>query len=329
MPPVQSDGAERLPRIAHRTTTEPFRLSYADPQTDPHDAIVAQLRDLAPRVAHKPADLNVAPAAVPGAASETPSEPPLHVTNDNTGDIRIPAPYARTGRRVVLFIVCIGIAAAAAWHFYGQEAKRQLSDLVPQLLAGTSAPAQNANATEPRDTATAQATAPQPEPAADPAPAQEAADAAPATPAEPAAAPSTQAVEAAPAQAAIPSELAQSMEAMANEIASLKKTVEELQTGQQQLSRDVAKVTEHEARRKLPAKSSKPAAPPRPQRASTPAAAPHAIAPAPPPAYRQEQTYRRGSVQHDAYVPPPPPAPAQLPPQPGDASAPRPPMPLR
>jgi hypothetical protein len=323
MPPVQSDGAERLPRIAHRTTTEPFRLSYADPQTDPHDAIVAQLRDLAPRVTLKPADLNVTPAAVPGAASETPSEPPLHVTNDNTGDIRIPPTSARTGRRVVLFIVCIGIAAAAAWHFYGQEARRQLSDLVPQLLAGTSTPAQNANATEPRDTATA----PQPEPAADPAPAQEAA-AAPATPAEPAAAPSTQAVEAAPAQAAIPSELAQSMEAMANEIASLRKTVEELQTGQQQLSRDVAKVTEHEARRKLPAKSSKPAPPPPPQRASTPAAAPRAIAPALPPAYRQEQTYRRGSVQHDAYVPPPP-APAQLPPQPGDASAPRPPMPLR
>ncbi|KQW21497.1 hypothetical protein ASC80_12000 [Afipia sp. Root123D2] len=308
--------------------TEPFRLSYADPQTDPHDAIVAQLRDLAPRVAHKPADLNVTPAAVPEAASETPGEPPLHVTNDNIGDIRIPTTSASTGRRVVLFVVCIGIAAAAAWHFYGQEAKRQLSDLVPQLLAGISAPAQNANAADPQDTANAQATAPHPERAADPAPAQQAADAAPATPAEPAAAPSTQAVETVPAQAAIPPELAQSIESMANEIASLRKTVEELQTGQQQLSRDVAKVTEHEARRKLPAKSSKPAPPPRPQRASTPAAAPpRAIAPAPPPAYRQEQTYRRGSVQHDAYVPPP--APAQLPPQPGDASAPRPPMPLR
>jgi hypothetical protein len=47
----------------------------------------------------------------------------------------------------------------------------------------------------------------------------------------------------------------------------------------------------------------------------------------PPPAYSQGQTYPQGAAQRDAYIPPP--APTQLPPQPGDTSAPRPPAPLR
>lgn len=297
-----------------------FRLQHADTQIDdPHDVIVAQLRDLAPRIAHNPPEFNTTPAASsPEPASEP--EPRAAPLNDNIGDIRDLTPRTRSGRGVVLLIVCIGIAATAAWHSYGEEAKQRLSHLVPLFLAGAPASTQNANAAEPQD-ATLQITAPQP--AAETAPMQEAA--APAQPATPTA-------ETPPAQAAMPPEVARSIETMANEIASLKQTVEQLKTGQQQLSGDIAKVTEHEARRKLAAQAAKPAPPPRPQRALTPGAPPRtlgALAPnsPPPAAYSQGQAYPQNAAQREAYIPPP--APAQLPPQPGDTSAPRPPMPLR
>jgi hypothetical protein len=297
-------------------------LQHADPHADPHDAIAAQLRDLAPRLAHDPSEFDAAPAATPEPASEPPlsdtPEPSLHATplNSNTGDIRLLKPRAGAGRGVAL-IACAGIVAAAAWHAYGEEAQQRFAHLVPQFLAGGPAPAQNANAAEPQNAASEIAA---PQPAADPAPAAQA---------QPAAAPSAPAVETPPpAQAALPPELAQSIETMAHEIASLKQTVEQLQTGQQQLSRDVAKVTEHEARRKPAAQAVKPA--PRPQRTSARGAPPHnlgTLAPRSPPAYSQGQTTAQGTAQRDAYIPPP--APTQLPPQPGDTSVPRPPMPLR
>lgn len=294
-----------------------FKLQHADSQIDdPHDIIVAQLRDLAPRRAHDPSEFNIMPAASP----EPASEPSLRATplNDNTGDIRNLTPRARSGRGVMLLVVCTGIAAAAGWHSYADEAKQRLSYLVPSFLAGAPASTQSATAAEPQDAAS-QIAAPQPA-AADPASAQAAA-----------AAPSEPAVATPPPQAALPAELAQSIETMTREIASLKQTVEQLQAGQQQLGRDVAKVTEQEARRKLVAQPLKPAQSPRQQRALTPGAPPRTLgtlAPySPPPATSQGQTYPQGAAQREAYVPPP--APAQLPPQPGDTSAPRPPMPLR
>ena len=305
-----------------------FNLQHADSQTDdPHDVIVAQLRDLAPRLTHDPSKLNVTPAALP----EPASEPSLHATplNDNIGDIDNLTPRARSGRGVMLLVVCTGIAAAAAWHFNGEEAKQRLSHLVPPLLAGaSSAPTQNANASEPQEAASQ---IPASQPAADPAPTQEAIAAASATPTDPATAPSTPpAVETPPTQAGLPPEVAQSIETMAREIASLKQTVEQLQAGQQQLSRDVVKVTEHEARRKLAAQASKPAPPPRPQRAATPGTPLRNLGTLPystSPASSQGQAYPQGAAQREAYIPPP--APTQLPPQPGDTSVPRPPMPLR
>ncbi|MDO8979143.1 MAG: hypothetical protein Q7V17_07925 [Afipia sp.] len=316
-----------------------LELQHVDPHADPHDAIVAQLRELAPRIVHDPSkvhapsEVNVTPAASP----EPASEPPLHTAplNDNVGDILNPEPRGKLARGVTGLIVCGGIAAAAVWHSYGDEAKQRLSHLVPQLLAGTTAPTQSADAAESQNT-TSQITAS--EPAGEPAPAQDTAAAAPtpATPAESASAASTPAAETPLIQAALTPELAQSIETMTREIASLKQTVEQLQAGQQQLSRDVAKAAEHEARRKPVAQASKPAAAPRPQRASTlapaPAPATRSVQPYPPQAYPQGQTYPQGYPQREAYIPPAPPqqpAPAQLPPPPGDTSVPRPPMPLR
>lgn len=304
-------------RTSHRHG-EPmqFKLQDADSQTDdPHDVIVAQLRDLAPRLAPDPSGLNVLSPVSP----EPAVEPLLRADplNDNTADIRNLTPRTGGRRGTILVIVCAGIAAAAAWYSYGGEARQRVSDLVLQLIPGAVAPAQSA--AEPQNTAP-QAAASQP--AADPAPAQEAAETAP-TP-QPATAPATAAVDAPPAQGVVPPEITQSIESMTREIASLKQTVEQLQAGQAQLSRDVAKATEHEARRKLTTQASKPA-PPRPQRA--PAVAQQSPTPYSPPTYSQRQPYPQGTAQREAYIPPP--APTQLPPQPGDTSVPRPPMPLR
>jgi hypothetical protein len=329
-------------------------LQHADPYADPHDAIGAQLRDIAPRLAHDPSEFGVMPAASPEPAhapslqdislKDSPvKDSPLKdmplkdmPLNDNVSDFHDLTPRAGTGRGVAL-IVCAGIAAAAAWYAYGDEARQRLSNfsnLVPQFLAG--APAQSANVAGSQNAASDTVDS---QPAANPAPAQEAA-AIPATPAQPATAPASS--ETPPIQAALPPELAQSIETMTREIASLKQTVEQLQAGQQQLGRDVAKVTEHEASRKPVARAAKPsaakpAAAPRPQRAAATGAPPRNLGTltpySPSPAYSQGRTYPQGhaypqgTAQRDAYIPPP--APTQLPPQPGDTSVPRPPMPLR
>lgn len=295
---------------------------------DPHDAIAAQLRDLAPRrmpVAPEPDDT---PAVSPEPASESlPRATPL---NDNSGDILIPAPRRRSGLAAVLLAVCVGVAATVAWHAYGDEAKQRLSHLVPQLLAYAPMVMRSINA-EPKDAASqagaSQAAAAQPAAAL----ATQEASTEPVTPP-----PSTSAPAAAlpaavipPAQAALPPELMQSIEAMTRDIESLKQTVQQLQAGQQQMSHDIAKLSEHEMRHKVVEQTPKTASRPRSRRASMPVAASQALArhSLPRAVPSQGQAYPQGAVQHDAYIPPP--APARLPPPPGDSSVPRPPMPLQ
>lgn len=319
-----SPVACRLHRMspAHRTShdygaTMQLELQHVDPHADPHDVIVAQLRDLAPRLS----EVNVTPSTPPQPAAlpQPASEPPIHAapSNDNAGEIRHPAPRRGLARGVAGLIVCAGIAAAAAWHSYGDEAKQRLSHLVPQLLAGTPSPTQNTGAAEsPAEASQIKVS----QSATDTAPAQDSVAAPPAT--TPALA-----AETVPTQAALTPELAQSIVTMAREIAALKQTVEQLQASQQQLSRDVAKVAEHEARRKSAAQASKPAPPSQPQRTSTQAPVTRSVQPASAQAYPQGPTYPQTAAQREAYISPP--APMQLPPQPGDTSVPRPPMPLR
>lgn len=300
---------------------------------DPHDAIAAQLRALSTPRANDPSGPDVTPAVSP----EPTNEPPLRATplNDNTGDMRILRSRARSGRRVVFLAICAGIAATLAWHVYGDQAKQTFSPLMPQFFANAPAPTQTANAAEPQDT-TSQVAAPQPAAVDTPAPAptQESSDAASATPTSAARAPSMPAAEPPPAQAALSPEVTQSLETMAQEIASLKQTVEQLRAGQQQLSEDVAKLTEQAARHKLTQPTPKPASRPRPRHSSTPAAASrtpvasHTLAPTPPPMPQpQRQVTSQVPAQREVYIPPP--APARLPPPPGDSSVPRPPMPLQ
>ncbi|MBS0530042.1 MAG: hypothetical protein JSS22_11720 [Proteobacteria bacterium] len=297
---------------------------------DPHDAIAAQLRGLAPRVDRASPEPGIAPDRDLAIAQDAPamspasaSESPLRATlaTDNAHSIGGPKPSARSGHGVarLLLIVCTVIAAVIAWRSYGEEATQRLSELTPQLLTRTLATIQNNTGGEAPKDAAQTAT---PQLAAEPASPQEAATA---TPVQPSPATTTPAMESSPAQTTIPPELASSIESMTREIASLKQTVEELKAGQQQLAQDIAKAAEHETHRRPIAQTSKPTAPLRRQHASAPAAVPHARTPYVPPPNYSQQTYTQSAVQREATSP----APTQLPPQPGDTSAPRPPMPLR
>ncbi|OJU24898.1 MAG: hypothetical protein BGN91_12405 [Nitrobacter sp. 62-13] len=310
-----------------------FKSRPAVSQADPHDAIVAQLRELAPRIkqdwpeAQEPS-LST-PASQPVAESLFETAP----SNDNAEAFltTIAPPRPRRVILKVLLAICIGVAAAMAWRSYGEEAKQRISHLMPQLLM--EAPSSSANATgveaqEP-DTAAQAAAAPQPQPPPEAQPAQPAATADDLRPSTTASDVGTPPAQAPSAPAALPGETAQMLEAMASDIATLKQTVEELRTSEQQLRREMA--AEREARAKPVQHTAKPV-PPRRQRTSPQAAIPHN--PPTPPASPRPTTARRiypqESMQRDAYIPPTPaPAPAQLPPQQGDDSAPRPPMPLR
>jgi hypothetical protein len=180
---------------------------------------------------------------------------------------------------IMLLVVCAGIAATAAWHAYGAVVKQRLAEIAPQFLPAAIVPGQVATPLETQKEG-AQATA-----------SSLAHDAA-AAPIESSSGPDTAALPVPPAQAT-PPDVAQSIETMTREIASLKQTVEQLQISQQQLSRDIAKNNEQEARRKPGVQTAKPA--PRlqsqPKRTPTPTAVYHPPAPYPPSARPQTQTY--------------------------------------
>ncbi|EFI52709.1 hypothetical protein AfiDRAFT_0696 [Afipia sp. 1NLS2] len=175
--------------------------------------------------------------------------------------MRIPTSRARSGRIVVFLIIFAIAAATMAWHFYGDQAKQPFSSLVPQFLGTAPAPTPNTSAAEPQNVASRTAA---PQPAVAPAPTQESSNAASGTPPLPESAPAMPTAEAHPTQVALPPEITQSLEAMAQEIASLKQAVEQLRAGQQQLSNDVAKTSEHVARHKLAEQASKPVSRQRP-----------------------------------------------------------------
>jgi hypothetical protein len=301
-------------------------LQHADAQ----DAIAAQLRDLAPRVSQDSPEPSAVPVAPAPATSPGPtSEPELRATplNDNAGNIRSPTPSVRASHRVARIVpaVCAVVAAIVAWHFYGEDAKQRLSHLAPQFLATATALTHSIVADKTQDAATQVATPP---PTAQSVSAQDAAVATPATPTQSSPAIATPAVEPPSTPTAISSEPAPAIEAMARDIASLRQSVEQLQAGQQQLTRDLAKAAEHETPSKLARQISKPTRPLRRQHVSTSVAATHSRTPyLAPQNYSHGQAYPQGAVQSEANIPPP--APVQLPSQSGDAAIPRPPMPLR
>lgn len=238
----------------------------------------------------------------------------------------------RALRAFATLLLALGIGAAAmSWQTFGYAAKKALVSWAPKWAIAASLPLDKLGL------------------GANSAPSDDPAEA---TPAQPAAtvqnASDGSTSESAAASAVVPSDAAQQLQSMARDLANanqqvetLKGTIAELKAGQQQMARDLAKVTdklaEQNAKAKLAATAPRPPAPaahrPAPVYSSTgypPAATPAA----PPPAYRPASSPYSAQA---SVTPSPPPAaqpypPAQQVPPQGDpgvvGSAPRPPMPL-
>jgi hypothetical protein len=215
-----------------------------------------------------------------------------------------PAPGRRASRGLARFLVtaCIGVAATLAWQSYGGAAKQTIADSVPQLGWLLSPPAMNPPSG--REVAVEQ-----PSPPVVAATAPQAASGQAGT-----VVPTASEAAAVPAPIA-PAPESQQLATMAQDLAALRQSVEQLTTGQEQMARDIAKLQTagQEIRRRVSV------LPPTP---TTPA---HKPVPLPPPAFQSS------AAPLPPMPPPPEPAPASsAAPLPPASTAPlRPPMPVR
>jgi hypothetical protein len=239
-------------------------------------------------------------------------------------DVLVQGRRRSIGRRVLrgftalLLAACIG-AAAIAWQSQGDAARQMLATWAPQLALTSTLPPEQAG------------------PSAQPAPAAVEAAAADTAPPQPTLPAQTAPVESV-APAAASADPSQSLQSMARDLASagqeierLKASIEQLKAGQQQMSRDLARVSEARASEVRASEL----------RASEQSARPRLAAPPPrPTAARVRRPMPIPSAQTAAAPILPPPAavpyyaPRQIEPPPPEpdpelSSVPRPPMPVR
>lgn len=286
-------------------------------QADPHhgDLVVLAPKDWTDaeealsRLAHVAGDRRRPTAGSDFSAGPRVTEPSLDASlrpadlNKDPLPTDRPAPGRSGARSLPRYLVtaCIGVAATLTWQSYGGAAKQTIADAVPQLGWLLSQPATNPPSG--REVAVEQ-----------PSPPAVAASAPPAASAQAGAvAPAASETAASPAPTAAAPELQQQLVTMAQDLAAVRQSVEQLAAGQEQMARDIAKVQTagQEIRRRVSA---------------LPPAAITARKPIPPP-----QPALQSSA---APFPPPPPEPAPLsaaaplPPAPAEPPL-RPPMPVR
>ena len=305
--------------------------------TDQHDFVVIP----SDQVQVAPSDAEITDLL--RAAARHHSEAGPRATSDSSGALSVPAvdttfratavnddvPARKSsfGRRamraIAALLLTLGIGAAAlSWQTFGYAAKKALFSWAPKWAIAASLPLEKlglaSESTPPEDPATA---TPAPTAASDQ------------TPSDSGTPGNAVATTAAPT-----SDTVQQLQSMARDLANanqqvetLKASIAELKASQQQMARDLAKVSEQAAKAKLAATTPHPPAhKPAPVYSSTATYSP-AATPAPPPAYRPVSssypaTQAAAAPAGQPYVPPPP---VQLQPEPGLASAPRPPMPVQ
>jgi hypothetical protein len=315
------------------------------PTDDPHDFLVVspdavrvvpgeeELSDLLRAAARQQADPQI---HVEAGSVAAPPVPPVDTTfrpsavNDVLGSGGGPSMSGRVGRAfaALLLAACIG-AAAVGWQAFGYAGKKLIVKWTPQFVL-TSLSIDKWGLSAPSSPPSIEAST---------------------SDASQSAAPARSEPEAVAANAASrSSDSAQLLQSMARDIASvsqeveqLKATIEQLKAGQQQMSRDAAKVSESKASENKAPENRAPEnraseqnararmlAPPRPVVARA-----HKPVPAPYPAQAYPPAQAAAPYVPQAYVPrqpePLPPSPATVQPQlePGFESAPRPPMPVR
>jgi hypothetical protein len=308
---------------------------------DPHDVLVVA-PDAAVRVVPSDEELsNLLHQAArhrsdtpTGAASDLPAGatvPPVDTTfrPAAVNDVLVAGHRRSIGGQAVraftalLLAVCIG-GAAIAWQSSGNVAKQIVAKWAPQFILTSLLPVEKPGLSEQSAPPVAQA---------------DAANAAPPQPAPPA-----QSAAEAVAPAAAPSaDSAQLIQSMARDLASvgqvveqLKASIEQLKAGQQQMSRDAAKVSEAKASEVKTSEVTTSEQNLRPRISALPPRPPAARARKPmPPYYPPPQAAAAPVLPQTAapYVPrqPEPPPQATAPPltDPELASVPRPPMPVR
>ena len=314
-PPLQEDKQAGLNDVAAIVDHDPARVMLEPPDlhVDPVERAMALAAEL--------------PAPDPALRAA----PPLNDKMSLNDKMPPPLPPRRNFARSLVrggLAIAIGAAVTVGLLSYGEAARQMLAAWAPQLTAPAPAPVQDASVKVAEHAAPVETTA-QPPAAAVPTP--------PPAP-QPAAAPPAAEVRA----AAAPDPR---IEEMAREIASLRETIEQLKSGQQQINRDLAKVRDNKAaepeRRRT---ATTPPPPPKPAEPASRAPSPQpAYAPPPrepayaPPPQRQVYVPPRDQVYVEpprVYTPPPPqvytPPPPQVyvPPPYYESGAPRPPRPL-
>ena len=203
-----------------------------DPYADPHDDVLVarideELSSLAPDAVRYPSDpqTHIASDFYAGAAV-----PPVDTTFRPTVDTvrgRRSSMGRRAGRAVTAFLLagCIG-AAAIASQSYGNVAKQMVGRWVPKFILTASPPLENTGLPEQPGTPAVQANAAQTTPPQPAPPAQTATDGV------------------APTAAAPSSEQAQLLQSMARDLASARQEIDQLKASQEQMSRDIARVSE-------------------------------------------------------------------------------------
>jgi anti-sigma28 factor (negative regulator of flagellin synthesis) len=306
--------------------------------TDSHDFVVIPSDQV--RVA--PSDAEITDLL--RAAARQNSEAGIRAANDSSGALPVPAVDAtfratavnddvpvrkssfgrRAVRAIAALLLTLGIGAAAlSWQTFGYAAKKALFSWAPKWAIAASLPLEKLGL------------------ASESTPSDDPPVAAPATTAASDQSPSdTGAPGNTVATTTVPSsDTAQQLQSMARDLANanqqvetLKASIAELKASQQQMTRDLAKVSDQAAKAKLVVTTPHPPAhKPAPLYSSTSSYSPAATTSPPPPAYRPVSSSYPATqaAAVPAAQPQVPPPPVQLQPEPGLGPAPRPPMPVQ
>ena len=246
-------------------------------QTNPHDVAVAALKEAYEQFGRADGELARVDEQVSKLEQDAAPHPSDPQTRINTFHPAVPDDWPLLGGRAIrgfigfLLAVCIGVAAFV-WQspFYGDAARQIIARWAPQLVPTSSptleSPGLPAQPSPPPVQAAATKTPPpQPAPLAQTAP-----------------------EDVAPTAAALSPESAQLLQSMARDLATLGQRIEQLKAIQEQMARDIAKVSEQNLQPKIPAPLPRPAATPTrkpvptlpsPRAAAQPQAAPRAPMP--------------------------------------------------
>ncbi len=292
----------------------------------------AEITDLLRAAARHHSETGARATSDPSAVATVPAvDATFRATDVNEG---VPAKGSfirRAMRTFAALLLALGIGAAAmSWQTVTFAAKKALVSWAPKWAIAASLPLDKLGL------------------GTSSTPSEDPAEAAPAQPEAPAQTADGAGSENAAAAAAAPADAAQQLQSMARDLANanhevetLKASIAELKASQQQMVRDLAKVSDKVVEQNAKTKTAVAPRPPvtaahRPAPVYSSAGYSPTATPAPPPAYRPSASPY--AAQASAAPPPPvaaqpyaPPPPTQIPPQadPGVVgSAPRPPMPL-